>query len=191
MSKSSSTGLISRYWWIPLVTGLIAIGFGIWCLCDPSQSLPVLSYLFAAGMVLAGVMNCSFAFVNTSLYSGWGWSLFLGILELIAGIWMFFIPVPEMTVMFMYIVAIWILVVAIQSFVECCMLMKYSVWYVLGMILMLFCSIVFSFILLVNPIESIYISWLWIGLSLIMYGCYRVAFSFSMRNLGKFTGGLL
>lgn len=191
MSRNVSNGLISRYWWIPVITGIISIAFGIWCLCDPSQSLPVLAYLFAGGMVVAGVLNCSFAFVNTSVYSGWAWSLFLGILELIAGIWMFFIPVPELTVMFMYIIGIWILVVSINGFVECCTMARYNMWYVLFMVILLFCSVAFSIILLCNTIQSLYIEWIWIGLSLLTFGIYRIAFGCSMKNLGKFTGGVL
>lgn len=188
--KKFATGLISRYWWIPLVTGLICIGFGIWSLCDPRESLPVLAYVFAGLMCVAGGANLMVAFSNMS-YSGWGWSLCLGLLEFIAGIWMLSVPVPELTVMFLYIIGIWILVVAINGVCESCMLISANPVWVVWMILLLFCAIGFSIVLLANPVESIYIEWLWLGISLIAYGVYRVSFSISMRRLGKYTGGLL
>lgn len=190
MKKKFTTGFISRFWWLPLLTGLIAIGFGIWCLCAPMQSLPVMAYVFAGIMCAAGVANLVVAFSNTS-YSGWGWSLCLAILELIAGIWMFCIPAPELTLTFMYIIGIWILVVAINGVCESCMLMAYNPVWVIWMILLLFCTIGFSIIWLTNPIQSLYVEWLWLGISLIAYGLYRVSFSISMKRLGRYTNGLL
>ncbi len=191
MARITEKGLVSRYWWIPMFTGLLAIGFGIWCLCDPSQSLPILAYVFAACMCVAGVLNFTFAFSVSGLYSQWGWSLFLGILELLCGIWMFCIPIPELVITFMYIIGIWILVVAIDGVVESCMMIKYNPWWVVWMIVMLFCTIGFSMIFLVNPVESLYIEWVWLGISLLTYGIYRICFSFAMKRLGKFTGGIL
>ena len=157
MTRITEKGLVSRYWWIPMLTGLLAIGFGIWCLS----------------------------------YSQWGWSLFLGILELLCGIWMFCIPMPELVITFMYIIGIWILVVAIDGVVESCMMIKYNPWWVVWMIVMLFCTIGFSMIFLVNPVESLYIEWVWLGISLLTYGIYRICLSFAMKRLGKFSGGIL
>ena len=132
MTRITEKGLVSRYWWIPMLTGLLAIGFGIWCLSDPSQSLPILAYVFAACMCGAGVLNFTFAFSVSGLYSQWVW-----------------------------------------------------------MIVMLFCTIGFSMIFLVNPVESLYIEWVWLGISLLTYGIYRICFSFAMKRLGKFSGGIL
>ena len=28
----------ARYWWLPVITGLLSIGLGIWCLVSPDTS---------------------------------------------------------------------------------------------------------------------------------------------------------
>ncbi len=71
------------------------------------------------------------------------------------------------------------------------MLMAYNPVWVIWMILLLFCTIGFSIIWLTNPIQSLYVEWLWLGISLIAYGLYRVSFSISMKRLGRYTDGLL
>lgn len=190
MKRIFTKGLISRFWWIPLVTGLICLGLGIWCLCDPTDSLPILAYVFASGLCLAGVLNFVVAFANTGYY-GWGWSLCLGILELICGIWLFCLPGPEITLTFMYIIGFWILIVAINGICESVMLMAYNPFWVIWMILLLFCTIAFSIIFIVNPIGTVYVSWIWLGISLIAYGLYRISFAANMQRLGKRTDGLI
>ena len=191
MSRKSTTGIITQYWWIPLITGLVAIGLGIWCLCDPSCSLPVLAYTFAAIMVIAGCMNFSFAITSSRYYSGWGWSIALGILELICGVWLWCLPAPILTVAFMYIIGIWILVVAINGISEACVLSTISPAWVIWMVLLLLATIAFAIVFISNPVLSGITEWIWLGISLITYGVYRICFAANMKTLGKATGGLI
>jgi len=190
MKNRFKTGIVSRYWWIPLITGLIGIGLGIWCICDPRDSLPVLAYAFAICMTVAGCANMIFAVSNNGYY-GWGWSLCLGILELICGIWMWCLPMPELVITFMYLIGIWILVVAIDGVCESCMLIATNPFWVIWMLVMLFCAIGFSIVFLWSPLQSAYIEWLWLGISLITYGVYRIMLSTRLKSLGKNTDGLI
>ena len=89
---SNVVGRLHRMWWVPLVTGVVSIGLGAWCLYSPASSLPVLAYVFAAIMVVAGVLNMEYAYANYSLGTNWGWSMALGIIELVCGIWLFTLP---------------------------------------------------------------------------------------------------
>lgn len=86
---------ITRYWWIPMLTGVIALGLGIWCLCSPVTSVPVMAYIFAALICIAGIFNLAFAAFNHRIAPNWGWSLALGLLDLVAGIWMLTLPEEE------------------------------------------------------------------------------------------------
>lgn len=191
MSKNSTNGIVSRYWWIPLLTGILAIGIGIWCLCDPTASLPVLAYTFAAIMIFAGCMNFSFAISSSRWYHGWGWSIALGILELICGVWLWCLPAPVLTVAFMYIIGIWILVAAINGISEACVLSSVSPLWIIWMILLLVATIGFAIVFISNPILSGITEWIWLGISFITYGIYRIFFSFRMKKMGQITGGIL
>ena len=35
MEKRMFNGGLTRFWWIPLVTGVLSLAIGIWCLCGP------------------------------------------------------------------------------------------------------------------------------------------------------------
>lgn len=75
---------ITRYRWIPLIVGIIAIGLGIWCLCSPVSSVPVMAYIFAGLVCVAGIFNLCFAGLNHRVAPNWGWAVALGILDLVA-----------------------------------------------------------------------------------------------------------
>ena len=84
----------SRYWWIPLISGLLFFVFGIWTLCCPGESLEVLAYAFAIIFTLAGLFYIGFAAIASRWSSDWGWNLAIGILEVILGIWLLTLPAP-------------------------------------------------------------------------------------------------
>lgn len=185
MSKDTNSGILKYHWWIPMITGLLAIGLGIWCLCDPSGSLPVLAYTFAACLVFAGCMNFSFAIMTSNRYSGWGWSIALGILELIGGVWLWCLPMPILIIAFMYIIGIWILVVAINGISEACVMSSVSPGWIIWTILLLLATIAFAIVFVSNPLLSGITEWIWLGICLITYGAYRISFSIRIKQLGN------
>lgn len=176
-------GNFTKVWWIPLLTGLVSIGLGIWCFLSPAESISFLALLFAACFTAAGILNVCYSFANIRAHSGWGWSLALGLLEIIAGIWLFALPEALLVTTFMWIVGIWIIVSAINSICESTFFAGYSPWAMIWMILLLIATLVFAFIFLSNPIAGGVAVWLWIGLSLIFFGIYRITFAFGIRAL--------
>lgn len=184
-------GGITRLWWIPLITGLVCVGLGIWTLCCPVESLPVLAYTFAICMVVAGIMNLSYSIFTSGVASNWGWSMALGILELIAGIWMFSMPAVAVTEMFVFVMGIWIMVVAINSLCEATFMSSYSPAGIIWMILILIATLAFSVIFLSSPVAGGVAVWLWLGLSFITFGVYRIVLSIKIKSINRATGGLL
>ncbi len=191
MKIKSKRGIISRYWWVPLIAGLISVGLGIWCLCDPMTSLPVLAYVFAGCVTAAGAVYCAMAFSATSTYSGWGWMLAVGLLELLCGIWLLCIPQPALTIAFMYVIGIWILVVAINGICEACAMSAISPAWIIWAVLLLLCTIGFGIVFITNPVLSTVTEWMWLGLALITYGLYRISFGYRLNQIGKRTDGLI
>lgn len=172
-----------KVWWIPMITGIIAIALGVWCFCSPESSLSVFAYIFSAGLIVAGCMNICYAGMNWRLHTNWGWSLVLGILELVCGAWLFALPAETLAVAFAYAAGFWLLVVAINSIGEASYFSRYSVAWTIWMVLLLLATIVFAIYFLLNPIFGGLVGWMWIGFSLIFFGIWRIALAFKIRRL--------
>ncbi len=75
-----------KYWYLPLILGLIFIAVGIWVIFTPAESYLALSILFAIAFLISGILGISYAISNRKRLTGWGWSLAAGIAELLIGI---------------------------------------------------------------------------------------------------------
>ena len=178
-------GGITRYWWIPLITGLVSIGLGIWCLCSPESSLPVFAYVFAGLVCLAGVLNITFALINSRLYPGWGWSLALGIFEIICGVWLFCLPEVVLVPTFIFTIGIYLIVVCINAICESFMIASFANDWLVWIICLLLATLCFAIIFMTGPIAGGIAVWLWIGISLITFGCYRIILSSKLRRINR------
>lgn len=181
----------SRYWWIPLISGLLFFVFGIWTLCCPGESLEVLAYAFAIIFTLAGLFYIFFAAAASRWSSDWGWNLAIGILEVILGIWLLTLPAPQLTVAFMFIAGFWLLFAAINSVCESFAVSAGSFGWTMVSVLFLIATIIFAVIFLSNPIVGGIAVWLWLGLSLLCYGIFKIVVAFKLRSLGRLTDGML
>lgn len=191
MKTKITLGPISHLWWMPFLVGLIAIGLGVWTLCSPVSSLPVLAYIFAGLLCLAGVLEIGYSITMAKFNAQWGWPLVIGILDIVAGVWMFCMPEAQLELCFMIIVGIWLLCVAIDSLAEACVMASYSPGWMILMILLLIATIICVFIVLSNPFTATFTIWLCIGISLITFGAYRVAIGCSLKTLGNRTDGMI
>lgn len=185
MGKRIYEGGITRFWWIPLITGILCLGFGIWCLCAPQSSLPVLAYVFAGCICLTGLLNVSFGIANVLPQSNWGWSLALGILEIIIGIWLFCMPESVLIPTFIFTIGIYIVVVAINAICEACVMSSYSNDWLGIIVALLLCTLVFAMIFLAGPVVGGIAVWLYIGISLITFGVYRIILAAKIRKLNR------
>lgn len=176
---------LQRLTWLPIITGLISIGLGIWCLCCPTTSLEVFAYVFAGCLCASGFLNLLLAFTNTRIGWNWGWALAIGIIELGCGIWMFTFPIQVITSIFMFVIAVWIIVAAINALCESFMMASNSPGWTIFSIILLVLTLIFAFIFLSNPITGGIVVWLWIGLSLIFFGFYRLMFAMTIRRINR------
>lgn len=182
---------LSRLWWVPLITGLIAIALGIWTLCSPVASIEAMAFAFAACMIIAGILNLCYSVFTSGVASNWGWAMALGILEIIAGIWLFTIPAPALAVSFIFVVGVWLLVVVINSICEICMMSSYSrdwVGWLLGILLI---TMILTLVFLSGPIINGITVWLWLGISLILFGIYRIILACKIKKVNKLTSGMI
>ena len=184
MERSNYFFGLAKNWWIPLLTGLVFIGFGIWCLCDPSQSLPLMAYIFAGCIAAIGIFNILYGISNTDSNHGYGAAMAAGVIEILFGIFIFWIPGPALVWAFTYGVGIYIIFMSVYSFFDNMMAKGSSslFWFIL---LFLLASLVFSLIFILGPIGGAILGWLYIGIAFICYGVYRVLLSCKLRQLNE------
>lgn len=176
---------IHKIWWVPLITGLLSIGLGVWCFCSPETSLSIFAYFFMGCLFAAGCMNVSYSLFNRSLHTNWGWSLVLGILEIVCVVWLFSMPAATLAVAFAYAAGIWLLVASINSIGEAMSFYRYNLWWAVWMTIVLVITIGFTVYFLFNPIFGMTIGWVWIGISLLFFGIWRIALAFKVRSFNK------
>ncbi len=175
-----------KNWWISLLVGILAIIMGIWCFTSPGASLIGLTYVFVVGFVLGGIMDIFFAVSNRNQLYGWGWTLAAGIFELLLGIMLFSMPVASVTLILVYFVGFWILFRSLWSIGESNQLrmlgMKGWGW---ALALSILC-VILSFLYLLSPIfgKGLFVVTL-VGLSMLVYGVFRIVLAFEFRRIGK------
>lgn len=187
--KIKSRG-ITGYWWIPLVTGLICIGLGVWTICCPAESIPVLAYTFALCLFFAGCFNLGFA-IAASGFPNWGWALATGILELIAGGWMLFMPIAEVSVVFIFVAGIWLMCVAVNGLCEAIVMSRFSNGWLVWMVIDLIAVFILAVVFLSQPIVGAVTVWLWLGISLIGFGIYRLMLSAAVKKVNVATDDVI
>lgn len=183
--KFTVSGVMHRLWWVPMLTGLVCLGFGIWCLLAPAESITVMAYIFTACLTGAGVLNLIYAALNTRAGTNWGWSMALGLLEIGCGVWLFTIPAEQLAFSFMFVAGIWILVVAINGLCEAAVMSRFSAGWIFWMVIMLCATLVFAFIFMSGPVAGGIAVWLWLGISLITYGAYRISLALVIRRANR------
>lgn len=183
MKNNTFLRAIGRYWWMPLISGLIYLGLGIWTLFAPASGIPLLAYFFAAFLVANGVLNMSYTFLSGGVKLNWGWNLAVGILEGIAGVWLLCLPAPVIATAFIYVVGLWIIAVSVIALCESVMMTRYTAGSVLWLFLTSGLAIVLAIIFLTNPVAGGIVVWIWLGLALIGYGIYRCIIAITLRRL--------
>lgn len=98
------------HWWLLLVSGVISVAFGIAAL----RFYPALSLAFAViwtayWFVLTGVLSISVSVQERRIGIPWGWTAFLGVVGVLAGLYAFFFP-PATLALIMALLA-WIAIV--------------------------------------------------------------------------------
>ena len=173
-----------KHWYIPLVVGLLFIGLGIWTMFSPAESYLALAILFIIAFIVGGLLDIIFAISNKDELDGWGWELANGILMFIIGIIMAFNPAITLVTLPFYIgfVIMFRSIMAISSSME---LKKYGVLDWGNLMAMGILGLIFSFILLWNPVFAGITIVVWTGLALITIGGYAIYFSLKLKKLHK------
>lgn len=176
---------VTSYWWLPVITGLLAIGVGIWCLACPGTSMPALAYTFSVVICAAGFLNVAFSLLSIGSLNGWGWKFFIGIIEIICGVWMIMMPEDQMVATFIYGVGFYLIFVALTAVCEIFMYYGDSKLWLSMLLAFVFCTLILAVIFLAGPIAGGIAVWLYIGIAFITFGIYRALLGIKIYQANK------
>ena len=178
--------LLRRNWWLMLLRGLAAIGFGILVIAKPQISLQVLVYMFGIYVLVEGTLGVALAIQGRNEIDSWGVLLLWGLLGVAVGILAFMRPDLTALALLFYI-ALWAIATGVLEIAAAVRLREVikNEWL---LILAGIVSVAFGVWLIARP-EAGALAVLWaIGLYAIVFGVLVVLFAFKIRSYaGKVT----
>ena len=183
--RQGASELCKRTWWVFLVGGIASVVFGVLAFVNPGVALMVLGLFFAAWVLVDGAANIWGALSNKDK-DGWWIILVLGIAGVLAGGYALLNPDVSMIV-FVYVVSFIVLLIGVSSLYLGWKIRKDipNEWilYLSGAL-----SVVFSLLILFNPVSGgisvVYVIAFWA----ILVGALRIWFAFRVQKLGKRIG---
>ena len=178
LSSAQST---VKNWWISLLIGVLYIIAGIWVFQTPLASYVSLSIIFSVFIFISGGSQIVFSVSNRHEISSWGWYLAGGILDLIIGFLLITHPLMTMVILPFYI-GFWLL---FQGFMAIGLSFQIKTFGILawGWLLFFGCLIIlFSFLLLANPVIGGFSIVYMTALAFISAGIFRIALAFNLKK---------
>jgi uncharacterized membrane protein HdeD (DUF308 family) len=174
----------AKHWYIKLFLGIIFIIVGIWVLVTPVGAYIALSLLFAISFLVTGFLQIIYAGSNRKIMAHWGWTLAIGILELLVGILLLANPMLSMVVLPLYVgfVLLFRSIAAIGwAFLLHKLHIKHWGWaLVIGIL-----GLIFSFVLLWDLLLTGLIIIIITGIAFLLTGFSQIFLSFRLRKWNK------
>src|SRR5690554_8193112 len=108
---------ILKFWYLPLIIGILHVVLGVWVLLTPINSFLALTVILSAGIAITGLLELIYAISNRESLHSWGWYLFGGVLNLVIGVYLVFNPRISLLMLSIFI-GLWILVRSIIAIVN-------------------------------------------------------------------------
>jgi uncharacterized membrane protein HdeD (DUF308 family) len=172
---------LKRHWWVPVIRGIAAIGFGVIAFTHPVMAIATLVLLFGAWVLIDGIFRIVAAIRHRGSDPDWAWQLVIGIIGIIVGLLTFHAPQVTALALVIYIAA-WALMIGASEIVMAVKL-RHEIKGEWLLILMGLASIVFAVLLLWNPVAgAAAVIWL-IAWYAVVLGILAIFFGFRLRSL--------
>ncbi len=172
-----------KHWYLLLILGIIFIATGIYTFAQPAESLLAISLLFTISFLIGGLFEIIYAVSNRHHIHNWGWSLANGIITALIGVLMATSPALSLTTLMLY-VAFTVLFRSFNAISTGRDLKGYGSnanFLIFAGVL----GVLFSFILMWNPVFAGMSMVIWIGMALIMAGICAIYLSLQLKGLHK------
>ena len=172
--------LLQRNWWLMLLRGLAAIGFGILVITKPQISLQVLVYLFGVYVLVEGILGVAVAIQGRGAIDSWVVLLLWGLLGVAVGVISFL--KPDLTALaLLFYIALWAIATGVLEIAAAIRLREVinNEWL---LILAGIVSVAFGVWLIARPEAGALAVLLAIGIYAILFGVLVVLFAFKIRS---------
>lgn len=171
---------IGRSWWILLLYGLVALGFGIIAIGWPMSAAIALAWTLGVMAIVEGVISL-LALVTGASGASRGWLLLYVVASLGFGVLAVINPLATASVLVLFLAA-WLLVAGIYRIVFALRVRKQiqGEWL---LILSGVLAIVLGLLFAANPYAGVAVTTLWIGIGSLLYGVLQVLVAFKLRKL--------
>ena len=189
MNTSSLKTVVSsiNHWWIPLIIGVVLAGAGVYVFATPLASYLALSLIFSVSFLVSGVLQMTFAIANRKELNSWGWYLAGGILYSLFGILL--VSRPEISIVTLpFVVGFFVLFKSANALAWAYDLNSMGIknWGNIAIVAVL--GLIFSFILLWNPLFAGLSLVVWTGLAFLLTGIASIMLSFHLKKLKDIPG---
>ena len=75
-----------KHWYVPAIIGVLLIVFGIYIFTTPLETYGTLTMLFSLSFLFSGIAETLFSVQNRKIIEGWGWYLTGGIFNSVIGL---------------------------------------------------------------------------------------------------------
>jgi uncharacterized membrane protein HdeD (DUF308 family) len=178
---------VSKYWWVLLLRGILAILFGLAIWLMPGMTLVILVTIFGAYALVDGAMAIFLSFSSRNTDKDWGKHLIEGILGVIFGVLVLTWPelaVVTSSITILVLIAFWAISTGVLQIISAIQLRKEidnEFWLGLSGLI----SVIFGFVILRFPLGSaLALTWL-IGVYSVVFGVFFIMLAFRVRGLGS------
>lgn len=174
-----------KHWWVSLLVGIVAVIVGFWCMSTPLETFATISILFVISFFIGGISEIVFAIANKDSMNNWGWTLAMGIIDILFAIFLMS-NMALAPLMLCYLIAFWLLFQSIWGIGMAVDLKNIPGsgwgWLLALAILALFASMLLLFQPPVAGLFAVYI----ISFSFISYGIFRIYLGFRLKSMTKY-----
>jgi len=173
---------VLKFWYLPLIAGILYIIVGVYAAAAPFSSFLALSIFLSVGILISGVFELFYALSNRKNSDNWGWHLVGGMLNLFIGVLL--IANTGLTALMLSVfIGAWLLFRSITTIANAFEIKRVGIgnwgWILFTGIL----GLLFSFLLLWNPLIAGITIGIWMGIGLITVGVMHVVLSLIGRRL--------
>ncbi|CDF80368.1 conserved hypothetical membrane protein (DUF308) [Formosa agariphila KMM 3901] len=173
-----------KYWWMPLVSGVLMMLLGVWVFRTPVASYITLTILFQLGFLISGLFQIGFVLTNKNNISNWKWSLTSGFIDVLLALILFSNPGLSHVMLPIY-VGFMLFFRSIMGIGLSFELEQSSVkgwgWGLVSSIL----GMLFSFLMISHPVFGGLSIILYTGFSIVCLGFFQISLAFNLKKISK------
>lgn len=173
------SALLAHNWWAVALRGLAAVVFGLIALFVPGAVLLTLALLFAAYLLVDGVLGIIAAVRAATHHDRWGLLLFEGLVNIVVGVIAAVFPAAAV-LGFVLLVAVWALITGVLMIAAAFRLhISHGRWWLVfaGVV-----SVLWGVVLVIAPLMGAVVLTWWLGAYAIIFGIMLLVVGFRLRG---------